>query len=172
MSFTITNQELAVLFRISTDPEGTIPAAQATALKFLAAGAKSAILTYAPDAPDEIHDLALSRLAGFLYDNDADTRITNPMQVSGAAALLSQYRVHNVGVIGGEDLAPTGGLPAVPSEGTFLLVARDGIRSWFDWPLPPGATLQSFSGGTPEDGDYALAAQDGSPGWLKLPVPS
>ena len=58
-------------------------------LERIAATARAMVTRYAPDAPDELHDEAFVRLAGFLYDADPAGRMPggpSAMRSSGAAA--------------------------------------------------------------------------------------
>ena len=140
MAFTITDGELAVMLRVATD-ENAVAAPIALAIRFLAAAAKETITRHAPDAPDEVHDGALIRLAGFLYDQDPTDPVTrNPMDVSGAAALLAPWRTHNAGVITGDESEPvpipTGSVPNPPDDGHYILTSNDGVLKWVSFPAP------------------------------------
>ncbi|MDE0658056.1 MAG: hypothetical protein OXI79_00240 [Gammaproteobacteria bacterium] len=103
MAFTIGNDALAVAIRAAADPED-VPDAVADTLAYLVPAAKAIILKQAPDAPDAVHDAALIRLAGWLYDAEPAGRgAARPLQSSGAAPLLAPWRVHRAGVIGEAD---------------------------------------------------------------------
>ena len=101
MAVTRTLAQLSADLRIGdgvTDPTG----AQAVVLERIAATAAAMVQKYAPDAPDAIHNEALVRLAGWLYD--ADPSGQNPggpaaMRASGAASILSPYKVRRGGLI-------------------------------------------------------------------------
>jgi len=142
MAFNITDGELAVLFRITTDGTAPLSDAQATTIRYLRAAAEAMILITAPGAPDAVHDGALVRLAGFMYDNDGETRITDMMGVSGARQMLAPWRTHAIGVIGtpaDTPITPPGGgvLPPLPGDGTFILQTIDGVLTWVKFPAPP-----------------------------------
>jgi len=175
MAFTITPGELAVVLRFTTDAE-QVPAPVALALKFLSLASQEMILRYAPGAPDNVHDAALVRLAGFLYDNDpTDPQTPNPMSTSGTAAILSQWRVHQLGRIGGDverDVQPVapGTIPAPPADGTFIPVGADGVVTWRKFPLPPGA-VPVAGANPPLDGSFIPVGVDGVLSWLKFPSP-
>ena len=62
--------------------------------------ATEAVLKHAPNAPDVIHDEAVSRLAGYLYDQptlSGGPAFANAMRNSGAGTILLPYRVHGLG---------------------------------------------------------------------------
>ena len=66
------------------------------------ATARAMVLEYAPGAPDAIHDEAYVRLAAWLYDADPSGSTPGGPQAlrsSGAASLLSPYKVRRGGVI-------------------------------------------------------------------------
>ena len=70
----------------------------------LLAYSTEAVTHHAPDAPDVVHNEAVYRLAGYIYDRpfaSADTRFANAMRNSGAASALLPYRMHNAGTAGG-----------------------------------------------------------------------
>lgn len=141
MAFTVTDGQLAVLLRVATD-EATVAAPIALAIKFLSLAAKESITRYAPHAPDEIHDGALIRLAGFLYDQDpTDPITTNPMRTSGAEAMLAPWRVIGVGVLTGDDGEPLpvpggGNVPDPPADGHYILTSNEGVLTWVEFPAP------------------------------------
>lgn len=103
MAVTRTVTQLAADLRIgdgTTAPAGAV----AVVLQRIDATARALVVAYAPDAPDEIHDEAYVRLAGWLYDQDPSG--SNPggpaaMRASGAASLLNSYKVRRAGLIGG-----------------------------------------------------------------------
>ncbi|MCY4059057.1 MAG: hypothetical protein OXG44_13730, partial [Gammaproteobacteria bacterium] len=77
------------------------------------------LLRHAPAAPDAVHNAALVRLSGWLFDADpTDSRIADALYVSGAANLLSQWREHRAGAIG--TVSATGGDTPVPTPGAGL----------------------------------------------------
>ena len=66
------------------------------------ATASALVERYAPLAPDTIHNEAAIRCGAYLYDSDpADARtVRSPLQLSGAAAILSTYRVQRLVGVG------------------------------------------------------------------------
>ena len=142
MAFDLTNNQVAVAIRVSTDPNTDPPVAIKTALDCLIAAGKERIMRYAPTAPTAINDAALIRLVGFLYDAEAgDPRNTDPLMSSGAAALLSPWRFHGIGILEESGAAaviePGSGLPPLPVEGSYVLSAENGELAWLAFPLPP-----------------------------------
>ena len=143
MAVTITNAEIAVAIRAAATAD-SVPAPIATVLSFLAPAATAMILHYAPDAPDAMHNAALIRLAGWLYDADpTDSRISDALTVSGAANLLSQWRAHRAGIItatgetpGGGGIPTGAGLPPLPETGHFILTVDNGALKWVAFPPP------------------------------------
>ena len=96
MAVTLTADELRAALRLGDTPEEV---AQATRLLAYAA---EAVTRHAPDAPPVIHNEAVTRLAGYLYDQPTATSGTgfaNALRNSGAAALMLPYRQHRAGVI-------------------------------------------------------------------------
>jgi len=149
MAVTISAAEVAVAIRAATDAN-EVPGPVATVLNFLVPAASAILLRHAPDAPDAIHDAALIRLAGWLYDADpTDRRLADALTVSGAAQLLAQWRTHRAGAIDGIDPAPGpspspspsptpgGNVPAPPGDGHFILTSTDGALAWVAFPVPP-----------------------------------
>ena len=141
MAVTITDAQIAVAIRAAT-AEDDVPGPIQVVLAILIPAATACVLDYAPKAPDALHNAAVVRLTGWLYDADpTDPQISQAIRVSGAGPLLSAYRVHRAGIIG--DTAggvppspPAAGLPPAPAAGSFILTVQDGVLSWVAFPLP------------------------------------
>ena len=139
MAVTITAAEVAVAIRAATSAD-SVPAPIATVLGFLVPAGAAMVLRHAPEAPDALHNAALIRLAGWLYDADpTDSRLSDALSVSGAANLLAQWRVHRAGLIDSDsDPTPTpgggGNVPQPPSSGLATLVAVNGVIQWSSSP--------------------------------------
>ena len=119
MAVTINRAELAVELRIATTTAEDLPEGQGAVLDRLLSTASALVTNYAPNAPDAIHNEALVRVAGWLYDTDPAEarRATSPVQHSGASSLLAPYRVRRLA-----GLADTSA-PAVP----VVIDTTDGI---------------------------------------------
>ena len=97
MAVTITRADLAARIRLGRTPTELDETDQ------ILAYATEAVTHHAPDAPDVVHNEAVYRLAGYIYDRpfaSADTRFSNALRNSGAASALLPYRVHRAGVTG------------------------------------------------------------------------
>jgi len=165
MAVTLTDAELAVAIRVATDPD-EVPDAAGRLVAFLAPGAKAQVIDYAPAAPNAVHNNAAIRLLGWLYDADpTDSRVSRALEVSGAANLLGRWKVRRaLALEPSADIVPSGELPPVPPEGTFILAVTDGSQpAWFPFPIP-GAVSEN-----PGDGLAVRAAKNGEVGWLALP---
>ena len=94
MAVTVTALALAAAMRIG-DGSTALEEPTATVVNRVLAAATEMVTDYAPDAPDAMHDEAVVRLAGFLFDAPpgASQRYTNPFHDSGAQSLLARYRV-------------------------------------------------------------------------------
>ena len=102
MAVTRTVSQLAADLRLgdgTTEPTG----AQGIVLARIDATARAMVLEHAPDAPSEISNEAFVRVSGFLYDSDPSGSTPggpSALRSSGAAAILSPYRVRRAGVVG------------------------------------------------------------------------
>ena len=136
MAVTITASAAAVAIRAATN-ETAISDPVQTVLDVLFPAAQACVLDYAPNAPDAVHNAALVRLLGWLWDADpTETRISDALQISGGSALLAAWREHRAGIVGA---AAAPGVPSnipEPGEGTFVLVAEGGAIKWIPFPLP------------------------------------
>ena len=94
MAVTISVIELAASLRLG-DGVANVAEPQLSVLNRILAAASAMVVAYAPSAPDAVHDEATSRLAGYLYDAPPgfSTRMSNPLQDSGAQALLARFRI-------------------------------------------------------------------------------
>ena len=94
MSVTITAAALAAAIRAGESSDETAEVTR------LLAYATEAVERYAPDAPDTVHNEATVRLSGYLYDQpntSARAGYADALHNSGAASMLSVYRVHRAG---------------------------------------------------------------------------
>ena len=140
MAVTLTPADVAVAIRAATATDA-VPAPVTTVLGFLVPAASALVLDYAPTAPDAVHNGALIRLAGWLYDSDpADPAVGRALQVSGAASLLAPYRQHRAGAVGAATPVPTpapgAGIPPPPPEGHYILTVTNGVLGWIEFPRP------------------------------------
>ena len=103
MAVTRTLAQLGADLRI-TDGAAAPTGAAGILLGRIDATAREMVTRYAPDAPDAIHDEAYVRVAGWLYDSDPSGSSPggpSALRSSGAASLLSPYKVRRAGKIGG-----------------------------------------------------------------------
>lgn len=144
MAVTITPADATLAIRAAAAADAIDPTV-ATVIGYLFKAASAMVLDHAPKAPDEIHDVALIRLVGWLYDSDpADPAVGRALLVSGASAVLAPWREHRAGAIGTLDAgggpspapAPGAGLPPLPGAGNFILAVKDGELIWVAFPLP------------------------------------
>ena len=97
MAVTLTETELAAALRMGDAAEETAEATR------LLAYASEAVTKHAGDAPDIAQNEASIRLAGYLYDQPFAPRgdgHSAALRNSGAASILSPYRVRRAGIIG------------------------------------------------------------------------
>ena len=116
MAITITVAELAESIRVGSTARETN---EVTRLRDYAIIAISRNLgdTY-EDAPEEVVNLAASLMVGYLYDKptvSSGVGLSNSMKFSGAGNALFPYRIHHVGLIGGDMVAAA--QAAVGTEG-------------------------------------------------------
>ena len=137
---TLTTPQLAVALRLSPD-EDSVPPPIATVLDLHRLTGEELLVTYAPDAPEAVMNGAMVRVAGWLFDADPASSVgLGAIEASGAAALLTRFRVHQAVVIDGTPgtgpaPSPGGGLPPIPAEGTFILGVANGALQWVEFPL-------------------------------------
>ena len=86
MAVTITRAQLAARIRLGRTDTELDEAEQ------ILVYATEAVTKHAPDAPDVVHNEAVYRLSGYVYDRpfaSADTRFSNALRNSGAAAAFA-----------------------------------------------------------------------------------
>ena len=164
MAVTITRADLAARIRLGRTPTELLETDQ------ILAYATEVVTKHAPDAPDVVHNEAVFRLAGYIYDRpfaSADTRFSNVLRNSGAASALLPYRMHGAGVgdAGGTSPATAAGnaITGLEIVGSNIVVTF-GDGSTEDVPLPPsigGVTVTSvvFNANT---GNIDVTYSDGS----------
>ena len=94
MSVTITADALRDALRVGETAEETAEVTR------LLAYATEAVQKYAPDAPTATANEAVVRLSGYLFDapnTSARAGYADALRNSGAASMLSVYRVHRAG---------------------------------------------------------------------------
>ncbi|MDE0001745.1 MAG: hypothetical protein OXQ29_03520 [Rhodospirillaceae bacterium] len=139
MAVTLDIPGLAVAIRAAGSTEAIPPGVQ-TVLGYILPATTALIVSHAPKAPDDIHNAAAIRLAGWLYEADpTDSRMQDAVRVSGAAVLLAPFREHQAGVLGpGAQLEPPADrpIPAPPGDGSFILRSVNGELTWLPFPSP------------------------------------
>ena len=118
MAVTITRDQLAVALRLATS-DGTaaaLPVGQLETVARILAVSTAMVEGYA-SAPDAIHNEAVIRLSGYLYDvaPGAPSSVKSPLLHSQAASLLTRYRPRRLGVGGGTPGAPSTRAPSTPT---------------------------------------------------------
>ena len=140
MAVTISQTEATVAIRASVTAT-EIDSAVAAVIGILFPAAATLVVHHAENAPDDIHNAALIRLLGWLYDADpSEPNLGRAMEVSGAMSLLAPWRVHRAGVLGGVAASPVptpgAGLPPWPTTGRYILQVIDGELTWIEFPGP------------------------------------
>ena len=139
MAITLTTAEAALAIRVVSDP-ANIPDAIDGVLKIMIPAASAIVLDYAPQAPDAVHNAAMIRLLGWLYEADpTDSRISRAIVVSGAAPLLARWKVARAGAItpaAAPATPPASGIPPAPANGHWILTSNDGALAWVEFPAP------------------------------------
>ena len=112
-----------------------------------------AVLQHAPDAPDVVHNEAVSRLAAYIYDQPSisgGAAFANAMRNSGTSRILLPYRIHALGLSEddaiGEAQAAVGttGNPVVGlsvAGGQLVITFSDGTTNALDLPAGQGVGL-------------------------------
>ena len=97
MAVTLTVEQLRSALRLTDSVEETAEATR------LLAYATEAVTKHAPPAANVVHDEAVRRLAGYMFDQPEAARgdgYANALRNSGAARILLPYRVHRAGLPG------------------------------------------------------------------------
>ena len=161
MVVTLTIAELTAAMRLSDSPEELAEATR------LLAYATEAVTQHVPTAPDAVHNEAVRRLAGYLYDQPEAARgdaYANALRNSGAARMLLPYRVHRAGYSDAVESAqqavgsvgnPVTGLAVNGSE--LVVTFADGSTD--NLTLPAGGGGGMFNGTDQTARDSAEAAQ-------------
>lgn len=141
MAVTVPVADVLLAARVVADT-ASIPDPVSKVAGLLYPAASAIIEQYAPLAPEGVQNAAMVRLFAWLWDADStDPALGRALQVSGTAALLSQWRVHRAGAIGqaGETPAPApgpGNVPTPPADGHYILTSVNGVLTWVLFPAP------------------------------------
>ena len=152
MAIEITVAELAAANRIGSTTKETT---EVTRIRDYAVVAISQHLTVAvyDVAPVPVLDMATSLLLGYLYDKptvSGGVSLANALKFSGAARVLFPYRLHSVGMVGGDAVVAaqaavgTVGNPVTDVDivGTELRITfSDGTTEMLDLPAAGGGTV-------------------------------
>ena len=95
MAVTLTVAELLAALRLGDSAEETAEVSR------LLLYATEAVTKHAPSAPDVVHNEAVRRLSGHLFDMPEAARgdaYANALRSSGAARMLFPYRTHRLGL--------------------------------------------------------------------------
>ena len=197
MAVTLTVQELAAALRIAGSGT-TLGDTLAGIVGRLLGTATAMVLEYAPDADNEdVQNEAVIRIAAYLHDNDAarNRRFSDVLALSGAASILSIFRVQRALAIDGTGVTAIGTTPGggVSVERVMELIAEalagftpgavggggvfDGERlpgadvamrmGWTVATADPDAMTFLRSGNHPDDG----ATEGTTAGLLTPPIP-
>ena len=132
--------------------------------------ASDAVIQHVPTAPDNIHNEAVRRLCGYLFDQPEAARgdaYSNALRNSGAARMLLPYRVHRAGyadtlsevnsVVGDVGNPVT----ALSISGDILIVTfADGATDDLDLPAGGGGMFSGVDATARAQADTAQAVAD------------
>ena len=151
MAVTITGAELRAALRLNDSTEETAEVTR------LLAYATEAVVKHAPSAPDVAHTEAVRRLAGYLFDMPEAARgdaYSNALRNSGAARILSPYRVHRAGFevdTPRSDASPSSFLTFVGNDTVTAQIAAVWYATSIGAPASPYIGI-SINGPLPTDG--------------------
>ena len=123
MAVTLTAAQLASRLRTGNTAD------ELAEVQYFLGYATDAVIKYAPDAPDTVHNEATRLLASYLYDAPTVTggdRFANALRNSGAARTLLPYRIHRAGNIADGDIQATAAEALAAAEIVALLEALAG----------------------------------------------
>lgn len=143
MPVTIKTPQVAQALRLVTDPT-QLQTSISEVLDGILEAATAIVEIHAPAAPDPVLNQAAIRVCGYIYESDPTQSARgreNPLRTSGAAALLSQWRVHRAAALEDGDasdtpVTPASGLPPAPTSGNFILTVNNGELAWIAFPQP------------------------------------
>ena len=95
MAVTITQSDFQTELRLANSLEERTLAAR------LLGYVSVAVVKYAPDAPDVVHNEAVVRLGAYLYDQPSagmGDRYANALRSSGAARAMLPWKAHGAGI--------------------------------------------------------------------------
>ena len=173
MAVTILRAQLAARLRLGRTPT------ELEETDELLAYATEAVVRLAPDAPNVVHNEAVYRLAGYIYDRpfaSVDTRFSNAMRNSGAASALLPYRQHRLG-LSGEDTAASSPATAAGNAITGLEIVGGNIIITFgsgateNVPLPPAIGGVSVISVTYNPTTNAIDVEYSNGAGVSIPLP-
>ena len=91
MPVTITRAQLAVELRLAPTSTTTLTVDESFTVDRLLGATTAQVELYAPDAPDDVLNECVVRLAGWMHDSPPGRAHADGMGLSGAKALLAPY---------------------------------------------------------------------------------
>ena len=165
MAVTITAVELAAALRLGDSAEETAEATR------LLAYATEAVTKHVSPAPDVVHNEAVRRIAGYLFDMPEAARgdaYANALRNSGAARILLPYRIHRAGysdaVAVAQEAVGTVGNPVtgIDVTGTTLTVTfADGTTETHTLPAGGGGGVDQTARDSATNAQNAASAAQG-----------
>ena len=165
MAVTITAVELAAALRLGDSAEETAEATR------LLAYATEAVTKHVSPAPDVVHNEAVRRVAGYLYDMPEAGRgdgYANALRNSGAARILLPYRIHRAGysdaVAVAQEAVGTVGNPVtgIDVTGTTLTITfADGSTETHTLPAGGGGGVDQTARDSATNAQTAASAAQG-----------
>ena len=154
----LTDAQLAAAIRVGTDFDALEPALQGV-LSRLNRMSRATVQSHTANAPEDVEDEAVIRLAGYLYDAPTVTRFGQAFRESGALALVDPWKVRGAAVVdtgtAGEVFVPVGMVVEVRYQvrneggnGYDVAVQGDAILSEDGRHVLPAITPGPFTGTT------------------------
>ena len=153
---TTTLQKVAAAIRVTADGQDP-PEPVRTTLSNQIAVALALTDRYANKAPEEVKLESAIRVCGYLFDAPTapeGRRWSSAFRNSGAAGLLSPWRVRRLGIVGlpDDDSLPYVALSSHETTGRPFKVSRSGLWGFRVSGLPDGARLKLQSWASADDG--------------------
>ena len=131
-------------------------------------GALAMINRRAPDAPDDIKNLALERLFSYLWEvNAAGARAVDPLRTSGAASVLAPYIVRRAAILSPDTtIRELGDAMGINQDEVLALIAN-WAEAGNSEPIPASKLVNAPSGGGLSQSEVDSRVQMGVADWAE-----